>query len=316
MESNLDNRTSPQPLPSLPPSPTTSEDLSRAHAWTEQDTDDESTPQKKDKGKSREMISLNDEGETSEEEGGGSYPPTNEDAAETRRIEDNLRKWEMAERQRRKAARESMQAPRSLVADVTRRASLLWPGKTKTGSRPSRSERSVLGNHTALASVDSVDVVPMDDIEENPIFSANTSPAASPQVHNSPANPFYHSADASHEQQTVVMGESSQPPTPSAHSEKGKGASQPERPTLIASMSSFTKPPPPPKPLGLPPPRTPPPPTNSSPPTPIASPTLTTASQEQKKPKETRWWHDWLCGLTEGSDRGGDDQAGRTNPFE
>jgi hypothetical protein len=88
MESNLDNRTSPQPLPSLPPSPTTSEDLSRAHAWTEQDTDDERTPQKKDTGKSREVIGLNDEGETSEEEGGGSYPPTNEDATETRRIED------------------------------------------------------------------------------------------------------------------------------------------------------------------------------------------------------------------------------------
>jgi hypothetical protein len=154
----------------------------------------------------------------------------------------------------------------------------------------------------------------MDDIEENPIFSANTSPAASPQVHNNPTNPFYHPADDlspmgdSQEQQTAVMGESSQPPTPSAHSEKGKGASQPERPTLMASMSSFTNPPPP-KPLGLPPPRTPPPPINSSPPTPIASPTLTTASQEQKEPKETRWWHDWLCGLTEGSDRGGNDQV-------
>jgi hypothetical protein len=215
----------------------------------------------------------------------------------------------MAERQRRKAARESMQAPKSLVADVTRRASQLWPRKTKTGSRPSRSERSVLGNHTALASVDSVDIVPMDDIEENPIFSANTSPAASPQVHNSPANPFYHPADASspmcdsHAQQSAVMGESSQPPTPSAHSEKRKGASRPERPTLMASMSSFTNPPPPPKPLGLPPPRTPPPPNNSSP------STLTIASQEQKQPKETRWWHDWLCGLTEGSDRGGDDQV-------
>jgi hypothetical protein len=162
--------------------------------------------------------------------------------------------------------------------------------------------------------VDSVDAVPMDDIEENPIFSANTSPAASPQVHNNPTNPFYHPADDlspmgdSHEQQTAVMGESSQPPTPSAHSEKGKGASQPERPTLMASMSSFTNPPPP-KPLGLPPPRTPPPPITSSPPTPIASPTLTTASQELKEPKETRWWHDWLCGLTEGSDRGGNDQV-------
>jgi len=88
MESNLDNRTSPQPLPSLPPSPTTSEDLGRAHAWTEQEDSDDGIPKKNDKGKAREVTSLNDEGETSEEEGGGSYPPTNEDAAETRRIED------------------------------------------------------------------------------------------------------------------------------------------------------------------------------------------------------------------------------------
>jgi len=91
MESGLpiDNRTSPQPLPSLPPSPTTSEDLGRAHAWTElEDTDDETIPQKKNKGKSREVVNLNDGEETSEDEGGSSYPPTNEDAAETRRIED------------------------------------------------------------------------------------------------------------------------------------------------------------------------------------------------------------------------------------
>jgi len=217
----------------------------------------------------------------------------------------------MAERQRRKAARESTQAPsRSLVADVTRRASLLWPGKIKTGSRPSRSERNVLGNHTALASVDSVDAVPLDNIEETQTFSANTSPAASPQVIEGCENPFHHPSDSlndSREQQTAVMGEFSQPSIPAARAEKGKSASRPGRPALMASTSSFTQPPPPPKPLGLPPPRTPPPPNMSSPPTPMTSPTLTT--ERQKEPKETRWWHDWLCGLTEGSDRGGDDQV-------
>lgn len=86
----INDRTSPQPLPSLPPSPTISEDLSRAQAWAEQD--DEKAPQKKDKGKSKEVINLNIEeggsGDTSEDEASGSYPPTNEDAAETRRIED------------------------------------------------------------------------------------------------------------------------------------------------------------------------------------------------------------------------------------
>lgn len=96
MESNTptDATTSPQPLPSLPPSPTASEDLSRAHVWAEPEDSGEpdNRPQKIDKGKSKEVIDLNIEGgrseETSEEEGGGSYPPTNEDVAETRRIED------------------------------------------------------------------------------------------------------------------------------------------------------------------------------------------------------------------------------------
>jgi hypothetical protein len=96
MESSLPNggRTSPHPLPSLPSSPTTSEDLGRAHVWAEpEDTDEpENIPQKKDKGKAREIVSLVVEGvgngDTSEEEGGGAYPPTTEDAAETQKIED------------------------------------------------------------------------------------------------------------------------------------------------------------------------------------------------------------------------------------
>jgi hypothetical protein len=328
MESSLptQDRTIPHPLPSLPPSPTTSEDLSRAHVWAEAEDSDEpeNIPQKKDKGKSKEIIDLNTErgggGESSEDEAGGSYPPTNEDAAETRRIEDNLRKWEAAERQRRKAARESTQAPsRSLIADDSRRASLIWSGKAKHAPRPSRSERSGLGNHTALPSVDTLDVQ-LEDVAASPTLSATTSPGGSPKGPNSPANPFHHHFDPSsplndsHEQQTAVMNGSSNPPTPSSAAEKGKGVSQSERPTLVASTSSFTNPPPP-KPLGLPSPRTPPP-NLSSPPKPISSPTLAPITQEQEEPKESRWWHDWLCGLTEGSDRGGDNQAGRTNPFE
>jgi hypothetical protein len=49
-------------------------------------------PQKKDKGKSREVINIdveaNGSGEISEDDGAGLYPPTNEDVTETRRIED------------------------------------------------------------------------------------------------------------------------------------------------------------------------------------------------------------------------------------
>ncbi|KAF8320814.1 hypothetical protein DL93DRAFT_2073535 [Clavulina sp. PMI_390] len=32
--------------------------------------------------------------------------------------------------------------------------------------------------------------------------------------------------------------------------------------------------------------------------------------------EEGRWWTDWLCGCREGPNRGGDNQAGKTNPFE
>ena len=196
-----------------------------------------------------------------------------------------------------------------MVADVTRRASLLWPGKTKQALRPSRTERNRLGNHAALASVDSVDVVPLDNIPASPTLSATSSPGGSPKGPNSPVNPFSHPSDLGdpNDQQPALMDESSNPPTPPSQAEKRKDVSHPKRPTLTVSTSSF-KNPPPPKPLGLPPPRTPPPQITSSP-LPIVSPSLAEASQELEEPKETRWWHDWCCGLTEGSDRGGDNQV-------
>ena len=80
-----------------------------------------------------------------------------------------------------------------------------------------------------------------------------------------------------------------------------------------------TRQPPPALPLGLPPPVTPPP------PIPIDSPTVPSPPPQQQRRGQqgedeeegkTRWWHEWLCGCGEGKDRGGDHQAGRTNPFE
>lgn len=85
----------PKPLPSLPPSPTTSEDLSRAPAWIDLEEEDQTTPQKKkDKGKGKQVANPDVEegaesGEISEEEEArNSYPPTTEDTSETRRIEE------------------------------------------------------------------------------------------------------------------------------------------------------------------------------------------------------------------------------------
>ncbi|KAG8886040.1 hypothetical protein FRB97_007916 [Tulasnella sp. 331] len=53
-------------------------------------------------------------------EGTSSYPPTNEEELETKRIEENLKRWELLEKQRRKAARESRsyRQPNTLIGDV------------------------------------------------------------------------------------------------------------------------------------------------------------------------------------------------------
>lgn len=211
----------------------------------------------------------------------------------------------MAERQRRKAARETNQPPaKSLVSDVTRRASLLWTGrKSQHVSRPSRNDRG-LGTHAALQSQDSVDVVPLGDIETAGVDSPSTSPL--PGQHS--VNPFDHPSDpvSPFADQSAVMDASSNPPTPSAQIDNTK-QNTPKRPTLMQSSSSLG-PPPTPKPLDLPPPRTPPPPNGQLQPTP--SPSVSPPPNEERgEPKPTRWWHDWLCGLSEGDDRGGDDQV-------
>lgn len=58
----------------------------------------------------------------------GAYPPVGDDELEERRITENLKRWEEAERLRRKAQRESIRTSTSssLVGDVGRRASKLW----------------------------------------------------------------------------------------------------------------------------------------------------------------------------------------------
>ncbi|KAG1737645.1 hypothetical protein EDB19DRAFT_942925 [Suillus lakei] len=231
-----------------------------------------------------------------------SYPPTTDDAAETRRVEENLRRWEMAERERRRAARDCVQGNGggggpSLLGEVTRRASVLL------SKRPSiRSSAGGLGNHRALQSRDSIDVVPLDDIDQSPPASAN--PFIHPSEIESGFVPPALSPFVDSKEQSSVM-------TETFDSDSNTHASQP------ATLPPTSRLVPPPQPLGLPPPLTPSPKGTrprmaSMKPTP--PPTL---HQEPIEPEhEVRWWHDWLCGCSEGPDRGGDNQAGRTNPFE
>ncbi|KAJ7132838.1 hypothetical protein C8R43DRAFT_1023623 [Mycena crocata] len=284
----------PQTLPSPPPSPQNEEDLAGAHRWSD-DEQEHLDPYNNAKGKAREAEPDEDESDTQE------YPPVNEDEAETRRIEENLKRWEVAERMKRKAARESTidtQAS-SLLTNVTRRASSLWPGRK---SQNPHNINPSLGAHTALNSQDSVDVVPLDDIAATPTPSPTHSISSNPFA-NPDANPDPFSG------REAIMTPTTDPPplTPQLETEDGIPMTSPQRPALLTASSSIRRPPTP-KPIGLPPPRAPPPPLpqHTPPPVPIPDDEL----------KETRWWHEWLCGFGEGPDRGGEHQAGRTNPFE
>ncbi|KAJ7594786.1 hypothetical protein C8J56DRAFT_778814 [Mycena floridula] len=248
----------PQPLPSLPPSPSSEEDLSRAQAWSES----ESSLTSKQKGKQRENLDAGDDE-------AGVYPPVNDDQAETRRVQENLRRMEMAERQRRKAARDSIGGSASLIADVGK---LLW----RTPSSRPPTDRS-LGTHAALQSTDSLDILPLKSLADD--------------------NPFFNPAVESRAPGAVMTPYAEIPP----QQDDSSSSLPPSRPMIVAANSSFSKPPPP-QPLDIPPPKTPPPRLDSK------SPVQALQSEEEEE-KETRWWHDWLCGCGEGSDRGGENQA-------
>ena len=188
------------------------------------------------------------------------------------------------------------------MVDVTRRASLLWPGR-KSRHPP----RSSLGSHTALKSQESIDAVPLEDIAasptHSPTHSTNENPSDNPFANPSESlSPF-----ADSQQQTAMMSPSLNPPPSTALRETAPESTISHyRPVLPVSSSSISRPPPP-KPLDLPPPRTPPPPV-AAPLQAILAPAASRTGPEEDI-KETRWWHDWLCGCGEGPDRGGDNQV-------
>ncbi|KIJ67910.1 hypothetical protein HYDPIDRAFT_107445 [Hydnomerulius pinastri MD-312] len=349
------DETGPEMFPSLPPSPTLlEEDLSRPRMWRDDEEgfemqDSQRSPgsgSSNGKGKSKRSLEVDEDDEDDEDtvENHNSshevYPPTTDAAAETRKVEETLKRWELAERQRRKSARESAQPSSgpSLLADVTRKASLIL-SKRKPSLRASGGNS--LGNHRALKSRESVDLsregygVPLDDIDQNsPSASAIAVHSPSPSVfeHSTSENPFMHPSEslelstpslspfADSKEQSAVMIESAIPPTPfSPEVSSGPGNQTFSHEQLAVLPSTMTLVPPP-RPLGLPPPVTPPPPADTPhltqlrpTPPPVLSPS---PHLEPEDRKEVRWWHDWLCGCGEGPDRGGDNQAGRTNPFE
>ncbi|KIK99332.1 hypothetical protein PAXRUDRAFT_822884 [Paxillus rubicundulus Ve08.2h10] len=347
--------TSPEILPSLPPSPTLlEEDLSRPRMWRqdqelfEMQASRRSSESGGSNGKGKQRQSFDDgddddddDDDTVENHGGGlheAYPPTTDAVAETRRVEETLKRWEFAERQRRKSAREAPQPSSgpSLIANVTRKASLVLSG------RNSASAGASTRNHRALKSREFVDAtregygVPLDDIDQHDRLTAAIvvhSPGLSIFEPITPENPFIHPSDsgdcptptrllsrspfADPKEQPAMMAESVLSPTQFSRESldtKNRGRAQP-KPTMSAPTAPLV---PPPRPLGLPPPVTPPPPApHVSQLKPTAPLVLSPPPREDPEDrKEMRWWHEWLCGCGEGPDRGGDNQAGRTNPFE
>ncbi|KAJ3571775.1 hypothetical protein NP233_g3546 [Leucocoprinus birnbaumii] len=314
----------PPPSPSPASSPTLEDDIAHGKAWLAHDDDN---PDVDRKGKAREnYVDLSED--NAELSDANSYPPMRDQDAETRRVEETLRQWEITERQRRKAARESnssgtIATSPSLFTDVTRRASLLW--RSSSRKRP-----SIGGKHTALSSTDNLDAVPLEDIAASPTPSPSPSPIPSPAIplsvrergssatedansdnhHNAAENPFENPTTP-----TVLEAVS---PFADSHRIDGDELRTPTDKLKTRAMEKRqSRPPPPPMPLDLPRPKTPPPAPISTPPYATDPPDATQRPKDHDDSgKETQWWHEWLCGCGEGPDRGGDYQAGRTNPFE
>ncbi|KAI0093404.1 hypothetical protein BDY19DRAFT_424520 [Irpex rosettiformis] len=201
----------------------------------------------------------------------------------------------MAERQRRKAARDSTSTvvSTSLVGDVAKRASLLWPGKQR-----SRPPVQGVGTHHIVPMSD--EGMAMDEIEND------TLGVTTPDPENPFKTPNASTVSLNNPGDSAIMTEAS-----------ASTAQRLSDSLTTPTKASFGQPRshPPPKPLDLPEPRAPPPhtgaPHTNQPPEPIPPPTITADVHEEELP-EKRWWTDWLCGCREREDN----QAARTNPFE
>lgn len=291
------------------------------------------------KGKSRDADYSSDAAPSSiDEERTGvngaskSYPPLSEEAVEERAVVENLKRWENTERLRRKAARESRSSSVSSVpsplGELTRRAS------------QALFRRSSGSNRGSVTILRTESPTPLDDLEQQrasaQLVRAKTDAAS---------NPFQDPAGAASD--VALVTPTTPDPFRPEDSPGGRGRSDststitggitpvqpvPKRPTLETMESSFVGGPrdrnmPTPRPIDVP--------TTPAPqhiyegggavPARISGPegmrirrTVAEAQEEEeeleREKRDGRWWTDWLCGLKERRDPGG--QGGRTNPFE
>lgn len=216
-----------------------------------------------------------------------------------------LRRWEIAERQRRKQARLS-----SLASSSTSTTSTLVggppnsPNKSPTSAtfaipEPGTTRRSsILGSlwpsrrpdalHRALSTSEELaGAVRMDDLDQQPHSPGHSrSPTPGPDRRSTPGDPF---ADPDPNASSASLFVNETPASPSAGG-------------MTPTQAGF-KQPPPPEPLDLPQPTTPPPradtPAVSRPPEPTRAPTLDPYRGEHVEEKPVRWWTEWLCGCRE-----------------
>lgn len=163
--------------------------------------------------------------------------------------------------------------------------------------------------------------MPLEDLDRTPPPSGANTPTFKHTFNTSPppptttGNPFENPGHVRNASTTslntpdhsTILTESSEPPALFQNSpaiDRKKGA-------------------PPPQPLGLPRPRTPPPRDDPNqayidePPGRMAAPSTATGGvgQDSDEPeKEGAWWTEWLCGCSEGPERGGFSQV-RPSPF-
>jgi hypothetical protein len=244
-----------------------------------------------------------------------------------------LRRWELAERQRRKSAREP-DRPTSAGSSVF---SYFFPARRQSGAA---SPPTPTGGGYGL---------PLDDVRDagaptayspQPTPRASTSSAsghrrdgsdatvhadADPETTPTKARPSSFARSPfddpdPHAASAVMEPSASSPPRSRAPSAAARG----KRPAMLpASSYSVRRPAPPPGRIDVPAPRTPPPRAGS----PVAGrPPEPHAREDEDEDEDgfadalvardppVRWWTDWMCGC--GPHHEGDTQAGRTNPFE
>ncbi|CUA66844.1 hypothetical protein RSOLAG22IIIB_00293 [Rhizoctonia solani] len=287
----------------------------------------------KGKGKDVAMSSI-DEERANVNGSSKSYPPLSEEAAEERAVMENLKRWENTERLRRKAARESrtssVSSAPSPITELTRRASQVLFRRSADSTRGSV---TILRTESPTA---------LDDLEQQRASAQSTRAKA----HDTDKNPFQDPAGTSSEIALVTptTADPFRPEDSPGDRQRSDSTSTitggvtpvqpiPQRPKLDTLESSFLggtqdrAHAPTPRPIDIP---TTPAPQHAyegggAVPARISGPegmrirrTVAEAQEEEeeleREKRDGRWWTDWLCGLKEKRDPGG--QGGRTNPFE